>query len=261
VVLGEYFLANLSRIEWTESTWNPTTGCTKISEGCKNCYAEKLSKRLQSMHVKKYENGFKFTHHPNDLNLPFLWKKPRKIFVNSMSDLFHKDADLEFVAQCFLTMDLGNWHQYQVLTKRPERMLEFTKYYKRCFRKNIGSHIWLGVTIENRQHTDRIDYLRRIDCPIRFISFEPLIGSVGEIDFTGIHWAIIGGESGPRYRPVKEEWIQEIIKQCEEQNVKIFFKQWGGFRPKSNGRIINGRTYDEFPDPIDLKKHQVLIQS
>ncbi len=260
MILEGYFLANSSRIEWTESTWNPTTGCTKISEGCKNCYAEKLSKRLKSMGVKKYENGFKFTHHPNDLNLPFLWKKPRKIFVNSMSDLFHRDADLEFVAQCFLTMDLANWHQYQILTKRPERMLEFSRYYKRCFRKDIGSHIWLGITIENRQHIDRIDYLRSVDCPIRFISFEPLIGSVGEIDFTGIHWAIIGGESGPNYRSVKEEWIQEIIGQCEEQNVKIFFKQWGGFRPKSNGRIINGRTYDEFPDPMDLQKHEMLIQ-
>ena len=255
-------MANSSKIEWTEATWNPTTGCTKISEGCKNCYAEKLTKRLKAMNVKKYKNGFKFTHHPNEVDLPFLWKKPRKIFVNSMSDLFHESADLEFVAQCFLTMDLADWHQYQVLTKRAEIMLKFIEYYKTIFKKTIAKHIWLGVSVENQKNVYRVDHLRRIDCPIKFVSFEPLIGSVGKVDLTNIQWAIIGGESGSNYRAVREEWIQEIIEQCEEQKVRIFFKQWGGFRPTSNGRVINSRTYDEYPERQELKgsKHELLIQ-
>lgn len=253
-------MANSSKIEWTEATWNPTTGCTKISEGCKNCYAEKMSKRLKLMGVKKYKNQFKFSQHTSELNLPLKWKNPRKIFVNSMSDLFHEDSDLTFVGRCFLTMTKANKHIFQILTKRPKRMLEYSIQHEKFFGKPIDDHIWLGTSIENKRNAYRINYLRKINCAIKFISFEPLIDSVGTIDLTNIDWVIIGGESGPNYRPVKEKWIQEIISQCEEQNVKIFFKQWGGFRPKSNGREINGRTYDEFPD-ITQKKKQLLITS
>lgn len=240
-------MANGSKIEWTESTWNPTTGCTKISEGCKNCYAERMSRRLKLMGVKKYEKNFKFSQHKNELELPLRWKKPRKIFVNSMSDLFHEESDFTFVAKCFKVMTTARHHIYQILTKRPEKMLEYSKMHERFFGKKIEDHIWLGTSVENRRNIHRIDSLRKIDCPIKFISFEPLIGSVGNVNLSGIQWVIIGGESGPNFRPVKEFWIQDIITQCEEQNVKIFFKQWGGIRPKSGGRVINGKTYDEYP--------------
>lgn len=250
-------MSNLSKIEWTEATWNPTTGCTKISEGCKNCYAEKMSKRLKLMGVKKYRKQFEFSQHEDDLDLPLKWTKPRKIFVNSMSDLFHENSDLTFVGRCFLTMSKSQRHVFQILTKRPKRMLEYSILHKKFFGTPIDENIWLGTSVENKKNVYRIDFLRKINCAIKFVSFEPLIGSVGKIDLTDIQWVIIGGESGPKYRPVKEEWIQEIISQCEEQNVKVFFKQWGGFRPKSQGREINGRTYDEFPK---IKPRKLLIQ-
>ncbi len=242
-----FLLSNGSSIEWTESTWNPSTGCTKISEGCKNCYAERLSQRLYRMRVKKYKNKFRFTQHKDEVDLPKQWKKPRRIFVNSMSDLFHEKSDFTFVGRCFKTMIETDRHVYQILTKRPEKMHEYSKVHEKFFGKPIPEHIWLGTSVENRRNIHRIDSLRKINCQIRFISFEPLLASVGKVNLSGIHWAIIGGESGPNYRPVKEEWIQEIISQCEDQGVKIFFKQWGGIRPKSNGRTINGRTYDEYP--------------
>ncbi len=219
-----------------------------------------MSKRLKLMGVKKYSKQFKFTQHEDELDLPLKWKQPRKIFVNSMSDLFHEDSDLTFIGRCFLTMSKSKKHIFQILTKRPARMLEYSIQHEKFFGKPIDSNIWLGTSIENKKNVYRMDYLRKINCAIKFVSFEPLIGSVGKIDFTNIQWAIIGGESGPNYRPVKEKWIQEIISQCEEQNVKVFFKQWGGFRPKSNGREINGRTYDEFP-VLKQKKKQLLIQS
>lgn len=236
-----------SAIEWTEATWNPTTGCTKISPGCKNCYAETLSKRLKAMGQEKYKNGFRFTEHPDDIDLPLSWKKSKKIFVNSMSDLFHEKSDFEFTLRCFSTMLEADWHTYQVLTKRPQKMAEFSKLFKDKCGQSIPSHIWMGTSIENGNYISRIDELRKVDCNVRFISFEPLIGPVGTIDLTGIHWAIIGGESGYNYRPVQKEWITEIIKQCKKQKVAVFFKQWGGIRPKSGGREINGRTYDEYP--------------
>jgi protein gp37 len=249
-------LSNLSKIEWTEATWNPTTGCTKISEGCKNCYAEKMSKRLKLMGVKKYRKQFEFSQHEDDVDLPLKWKKPRKIFVNSMSDLFHENSDLTFVGRCFLTMSQSKRHVFQILTKRPKKMFEYSIQHKRFFGTPIDDNIWLGTSVENKKNVYRIDHLRKIECAIKFVSFEPLIGSVGKIDLTNIQWVIIGGESGPKYRPVKEEWVQEIISQCKEQNVKVFFKQWGGFRPKSHGREINGRTYDEFPK---IKSNKLLI--
>jgi protein gp37 len=240
-------MSNSSSIEWTEATWNPTTGCTKISPGCKNCYAEKLSKRLKAMGVKKYQNEFQFTEQPDDLELPLTWKKSKKIFVNSMSDLFHEQSRMEFIANCFHTMIQADWHIYQVLTKRSHTMLKFSELFESYFGKKIPSHIWMGVSVENEDYVWRIDELRKVHCNTRFISFEPLIGSVGEINLKGIDWAIIGGESGHNYRNVDRNWILEIIEQCKKQNVPVFFKQWGGIRPKSNGREIDGHTYDEYP--------------
>lgn len=246
-------MANNSAIEWTESTWNPTTGCDKISPGCKNCYAEKLSKRLNAMGVKKYKNNFKFTEQPNDLELPLTWKKSKKIFVNSMSDLFHENSRMEFIANCFNTMIKADWHMYQVLTKRSHIMIEFSELFESYFGSKIPPHIWMGVSVENEDHVWRIDELRKVRCKTRFLSIEPLIGSVGKINLKGIDWVIIGGESGPRYREVKKEWILDIIKQCKKQKVSVFFKQWGGVRPKSKGRIIDGRTYSEYPKVKEIK--------
>lgn len=240
-------MANNSAIEWTEATWNPTTGCTKISQGCKNCYAATLSKRLKAMGIKKYKNNFKFTQHENEVDLPLKWKKPKKIFVNSMSDLFHEEAKMEFIASCFDTMIKADWHIYQVLTKRPEKMVEFSKISKSYFGFQIPNHIWMGTSVENNETTWRIRELRKVKCYVKFISFEPLLEEINNVNLSGIDWAIIGGESGHHYRPVEKKWIQSIIKQCKQQNVKVFFKQWGGFRPKSGGRIINGRTYSEYP--------------
>ncbi len=241
-------MANGSRIEWTEATWNPTTGCTKISAGCKNCYAATLSKRLKAMGLKKYKNEFQFTEHPYELETPLHWKKPRKIFVNSMSDLFHEKAAMEFIGSCFDTMMRARWHTYQVLTKRPKKMAEFSTLFYKYYGQEIPSHIWMGTSVENEDNVWRIKEIRKVKCDIRFISFEPLIGSVGKVDLDGIDWAIIGGESGYRFRPVQKDWILEIIRQCKQQKVKVFFKQWGGIRPKSGGRVINGRTYDEYPE-------------
>ncbi len=236
-----------SAIEWTEATWNPTTGCTKISSGCKNCYAATLSKRLKSMGLQKYKNEFEYTEHNADIELPLGWKKPKKIFVNSMSDLFHEESTMEFVGKCFSTMVKANWHTYQVLTKRPNKMAEFSKLFYSYFGFEIPNHVWMGTTVENGDNVWRIDELRKVRCNVRFISFEPLIGSVGTVDLSGIDWAIIGGESGYGYRQVEKEWITEIIDQCKKQKVSVFFKQWGGIRPKSGGRKIDGKIYDEYP--------------
>ena len=235
-------------IEWTEATWNPTTGCTKVSAGCKNCYAETVSKRLHAWGKKKYRNIFKFTEHPDEIDLPLRWRKPKKIFVNSMSDLFHEEARMEFIAQCFDVMLRANQHTYQILTKRPEIMADFSEMFAKFAGFEIPSHIWMGTSIEDARVAHRIDSLRKVKCGVRFISFEPLIGDVGQVDLSGIDWAIIGGESGQGFRPVREEWIQDLITQCEAQNVAVFFKQWGGRRPKSGGRTINGRTYDAYPE-------------
>jgi len=254
--MQKWLMANNSEIEWTEATWNPTTGCTKISPGCKNCYAEKLSKRLKAMGVKKYRNNFQFTEQPDDLELPFSWKKPKKIFVDSMSDLFHENARMEYIASCFHTMIQVNRHIYQVLTKRSQTMVRFSQLFENYFGDKIPPHIWMGVSVENEDYVERIDDLRNVKCHTRFISFEPLIGSVGKVNLKKIDWAIIGGESGFDYREVKEEWIMDIIKQCKKQKVAVFFKQWGGIRPKSGGRTINGRTYDEYP--ITKKLEDVL---
>jgi len=240
-------MATNSSIEWTEASWNPTTGCSKISLGCKNCYAEKLSKRLNAMGVQKYKNNFKFTEQPQDLELPLTWKKPKKVFVNSMSDLFHENVRMEYVGSCFNTMLKGNHHVYQILTKRPETMADFSKLFKNYFGDIIPPHIWMGTSVENADFKWRIDALRQVKCHTRFLSIEPLLGYMGKLDLTDVDWVIIGGESGANFRPVSKEWITDIIKQCKKQRVAVFFKQWGGFRPKSGGRKLDGKTYDQYP--------------
>ena len=229
-------MANGSSIEWTEATWNPTTGCTKISQGCKNCYAATLSKRLKAMRIKKYKNNFKFTQHDGEVELPLKWKKPRKIFVNSMSDLFHEEAKMEFVARCFDTMTRANWHVYQVLTKRPTKMAEFSKMFHSYFGFQIPNNIWMGTSVEDNQTTWRIKELRKVKCYTRFVSFEPLLERINRVNLSGIDWAIIGGESGHHYRLVEKQWVQGLIEQCKRQNVKVFFKR------------ICSRSWRKFPD-------------
>jgi len=240
-------MANLSNIEWTEATWNPATGCTKVSTGCKNCYAETLSKRLQKMKQKKYKNGFEYTEHENELDKPLHWKKSRRIFVNSMSDLFHEKATDSFIDAVFHTMMIAKQHTYQILTKRPQRMKDFIDKWISVHGglDKVPEHIWLGVSVENEEVADRIDILKTIPC-IRFISFEPLLDLI-EHDLTGIHWAIVGGESGQGYRPVQEAWVQILKDQCRWYNVAFFFKQWGGNYPTQYGRKLDKQTYDEYP--------------
>lgn len=247
-------MATNSQIEWTEATWNPSTGCTKISPGCKNCYAERLSKRLNLMGVSKYKKDFEYAEHLHDISLPLSWKKPKKIFVNSMSDLFHEKSTIEFVAECFHTMIKADWHTYQVLTKRPKKMEEFSKLFVNYFGYKIPNHIWMGVSVENSDYKWRINELRKVKCHTKFISFEPLLGPINNLNLKGIDWAIIGGESGAGFRSVKKEWIVDIIRQCKKQNVAVFFKQWGGIRPKSGGRKINDKTFDEYPN-IEKRKN------
>ena len=230
-----------STIEWTESTWNPITGCTKISAGCKNCYASILAKRLQAMGQKKYQNGFLPTMHPDTLNDPFKWKNGKLVFVNSMSDSFHKEFPLTFIQQMFSVMNETPRHTYQVLTKRAERLGELSTFL------NWTDNIWMGVSVENEKEIDRIDHLRKTDAKVKFLSCEPLIGPLPNINLEGIDWVIVGGESGPNSRPMEKEWVDDIQQQCEKAGVAFFFKQWGGVNKKKTGRLLNGRTYDEMP--------------
>lgn len=240
-------MAETSGIEWTDASWNPVTGCTKVSAGCLNCYAEELSLRLQKMHPgKKYRNGFKVTLHENDISLPLKWKEPKKIFVNSMSDLFHKDVPFDFIDKIWGTMLEARHHTYQILTKRPERMKEYIA--ENAYKRDITPrHIWLGTSVEDAKVIHRIDTLRKVSAHMRFISMEPLIGDVGDLNLSGIQWVIVGGESGPKYRPMKEQWAVNIRDQCKEHGVAFFFKQWGGLRPKSGGCLLQGKEYKEYP--------------
>lgn len=230
-----------SSIEWTESTWNPLTGCTKISLGCKNCYAERMAKRLQLMGVDNYRNGFKLTMHKNSLLQPIAWKKPQMIFVNSMSDLFHKDVSSDFILEVFNTMNIADWHVFQVLTKRPERLLELDKFI------NWTDNIWMGVSVESNEYVNRIRLLKKSKAKVKFISFEPLLGNIAKVSLKNIDWVITGGESGPKARPVKEEWIRGTRDLCIKYDVPFFFKQWGGFNKKKNGRVLDGKTWNELP--------------
>lgn len=230
-----------SGIEWTSSTWNPVTGCDKISPGCKNCYAERMTRRLEAMGQQNYVNGFKLTTHQNSLHLPLQWKKPQTIFVNSMSDLFHKDVPVSFIQQVFEVMRQAHWHQFQVLTKRAERLSVLSK------KLEWAPNIWIGVSVESRECIHRIDYLRKTEAHTKFLSIEPLLGSLGAIDLTDIDWAIVGGESGPGARPMDPEWVLEIRNQCTAAKVPFFFKQWGGVQKKKAGRLLEGKTWDQMP--------------
>jgi protein gp37 len=235
-----------SKIEWTGSTWNPVTGCTKISSGCLNCYAERMAKRLKAMGQKNYRNGFKVTCHEHTLDMPLRWKSPQMVFVNSMSDLFHKDVPDDFILDVFSTMRQARQHQYQILTKRDERLAELSP--ELCWLENI----WMGVTVEAADYKYRIDYLRYTGAKIKFLSLEPLLGDLGELNLDEIGWVIVGGESGPGARPIEIGWVRNIREQCLAQNVPFFFKQWGGVNKKKNGRILDGRTWDDMPE-LDKK--------
>lgn len=235
-------MATKSSIEWTESTWNPVTGCNKISPGCKNCYAERLAKRLKAMGQANYKNGFKLTLQPQMLELPLNWKKPQTIFVNSMSDLFHKNVPLEYIQQVFDVMNRAHWHRFQVLTKRSERLAELSSYLE------WSPNIWMGVSVESQKYVHRIDDLRKTKAKIKFLSLEPLIGSLKNLELSNIDWAIVGGESGYGARPIEEDWVIEIRNQCQDQNVAFFFKQWGGVNKKKTGRLLEGRTWDDMPE-------------
>lgn len=235
-----------SKIEWTESTWNPLTGCTKISPGCKNCYAERMAKRLQAMGVEKYRDGFKLRLHEDVLDEPLTWTKPQMIFVNSMSDLFHKDVPLDFVLRIFDVMRRAHWHQFQVLTKRAERLLELDPAI------DWPKNVWMGVSVENAAYMHRIDLLRGTHAAIKFLSLEPLLGPLPGMDLTGIDWVIVGGESGPHARPIQPEWVRDIRDQCVRANVPFFFKQWGGTNKKKAGRLLDRRTWDEMPREVAI---------
>lgn len=234
-------MATNSKIEWTESTWNPVTGCTKISAGCQNCYAYTMANRLMLMGNEKYANGFDVTMHEYCLEDPLKRKKPSLIFVNSMSDLFHEDIPLSFIEKVFDVMNRASWHTFQVLTKRADRLAEVAD------KLNWTDNIWQGVTVENSEYKDRIDSLRKIPSKVRFVSFEPLIGEINEIDLSQIDWAIVGGESGPKAREMNPEWVYSIKNQCEAQNVMFYFKQWGGTNKKKAGRTLLGQTWDDMP--------------
>jgi protein gp37 len=234
-------MAANSHIEWTEATWNPVTGCTKVSAGCKNCYAERLAQRLQSMGNHRYRNGFKLTLHDDVVDLPRTWKKPRRIFVNSMSDLFHEQVPLEFIQRVFATMVECPQHSFQILTKRSDRLKKLSA--KLPWPENV----WVGVSVEDSRVFYRIDDLRQVPATVRFLSCEPLIESLADIDLRGIHWVIVGGESGPHSRPMDIQWVREIFGACRKEKVPFFFKQWGGVRKDLTGRLLRGRTYDEMP--------------
>jgi protein gp37 len=234
-------MAANSKIEWTECTWNPVTGCTRISPGCLNCYAERMARRLQAMGQPNYRNGFRLTVHHHMLELPLRWRQPRSIFVNFMSDLFHKDVPLDFIQQVFDVMRRAPQHRFQILTKRSERLAELNPAL------TWPDNVWMGVTVENSDYTFRIDDLRQTGAAVKFISFEPLLSPITDIDFSDIDWVIVGGESGPGARPMLRDWVIDIRDQCIADGVPFFFKQWGGVNKKANGRTLESRTWDQTP--------------
>ncbi len=240
-------MAASTEIEWTDATWNPVTGCTKITRGCDFCYAERFSERFRGVPGHPFETGFDLKLRPERLKQPLGWRQPRRIFVNSMSDLFHKEIPRALIDAVFDTMEAATWHTFQVLTKRSSLM---TRYLRgRYGAGKAPSHIWLGVSVEDSKNTVRLNHLRSAAASTKFVSFEPLLGPVGKIDLRGIDWAIVGGESGPHARPMLEEWATEIRDQCRSAKVAFFFKQWGGVRPKSGGRLLQGREWSQYPKP------------
>jgi protein gp37 len=231
-----------SNIEWTESTWNPVTGCTKISAGCKNCYAERIAKRLQKMGQSNYTNGFSVTIHEHVLEYPLNWRKPRRIFVNSMSDLFHESIPEDFIFKVFDVMNRAYWHQFQILTKRSSRLAELARGFK------WADNIWMGVSVESEETLYRVDDLRKVPASVKFLSIEPLLEALYTLNLDKIDWVIVGGESGPKARPMNEEWVRQIRNYCLKQEIPFFFKQWGGVNKKKAGRILDNRVWDEMPD-------------
>ena len=234
-------MANKSNIEWTEMTWNPVTGCTKVSQGCKHCYAERMAKRLTAMGAERYRNGFSVTLHPDLVDIPRGWRLPRMIFVNSMSDLFHDDIPLAYIRRVFATMRDCPRHTFQVLTKRSERLAELAPHLP------WPENVWMGVSVEDARVLHRVADLQSVQAKVRFLSLEPLIGPLESLPLDGIHWVIVGGESGPQARPMRKEWVRQILRQCRAAKVPFFFKQWGGTRKDLTGRELNGRTYSEMP--------------
>jgi protein gp37 len=245
-------MAQLSSIEWTESTWNPVTGCNKISPGCKFCYAERLAKRLKAMGSQNYANGFNLTLQPNQLYLPLEWKKPRVIFVNSMSDLFHEEIPTEYIKKIFDIMNKAHWHTFQILTKRSENLVQLAPHL------NWSKNIWMGVSVENNDYVHRIKDLIKIPASVRFLSLEPLIGPLPGLRLRGIDWVIVGGESGPGCRPIEISWARDIRDKCNSMNVPFFFKQWGGVHKKRKGRKLDNKYWDEMPI---VKERRVLKKS
>jgi len=236
----------ISKIEWTETSWNPSTGCTKISAGCKNCYAQRMAMRLKAMGVEKYKNGFQVSTHPESLLEPYTWSNPKIVFVNSMSDLFHEELPLEFIRNVFQVMNENPQHTFQVLTKRSDLLMKYSSLL------NWTDNIWIGVSIENQEVIHRLSDLRYVPAKVRFLSLEPLIGRIKDIKLENIDWVIVGGESGPGARPMLQEWVTEIRDKCLIQGVPFFFKQWGGTNKKKTGRLLEGRIWDQMPMPQEL---------
>ena len=248
-------MATNSSIEWTDTTWNPLTGCTKISPGCKHCYAERMSHRLEAMGQPNYANGFKLTLHERMLEVPLRWKKPRVVFVNSMSDLFHRDTPEEFIFRVFDVMRQASWHVFQVLTKRSDRLLKLSPKIE------WPANVWMGVSVERDDYIFRIDHLRQTEAKVRFLSLEPLLGPLERLNLDRIDWVIAGGESGPGARPMEEAWVTDIRDQCLDAEVPFFFKQWGGVFKKRHGRTLEGQTWDEMPmqDATERERRTPLL--
>jgi protein gp37 len=238
-------MATQTAIEWTDATWNPVSGCTKISPGCDHCYAERIAERFRGTPNHPFSNGFDLTLRPHKLDEPLSWRRPRRVFVNSMSDLFHKEIPREFLDKVFDTMERADWHVFQVLTKRSSLLRRYIN--ERYADKSCPAHIWLGVSIEDRRSLVRLKHLASARISIRFVSFEPLLEDLGDLDLTGVHWAIVGGESGPGARPIDREWVRSIRDQCRASNVAFFFKQWGGIRAKSGGNRLDGKQWLQYP--------------
>jgi protein gp37 len=241
-----------TKIEWTGASWNPITGCTKISPGCRYCYAERMALRLLKMGQFKYRNGFEVTIHPDELEQPLKWKKPQVIFVNSMSDLFHEDVPDQFIFQMFETMQKASWHTFQILTKRSQRLASMAK------RLPWPDNIWMGVSVENADYVHRLHDLGKVPCYVRFVSMEPLLGPISKFPYDKIDWVIVGGESGPKARPIKESWVIEIRNQCLKNSIPFFFKQWGGVNKKKAGRLLDGKFWEQSPEIVSTDKQLTL---
>jgi protein gp37 len=247
-------MANKSSIEWTESTWNPVTGCSKISPGCKNCYAERMANRLQKIGVERYKDAFELTMHPDVLDTPLSWKSPKVIFVNSMSDLFHEKIPLSFIQDTFEVMRKAHWHTFQILTKRSERLKMLAPLIE------WPENVWMGVSVESQRYVYRIDHLRAVPSAVRFLSVEPLINKVDKMNLKAIDWVIVGGESGPKARKLEQEWVIHIKDICDKYSVPFFFKQWGGVRKKKTGRLLQGQTWDSMPIPKNPNRRRAALK-